>query len=86
MLGFICLLTVALCGLIAAPAWSVGVSTIALATLSYTRHHALFRRAADLGMQDAIDQTLVGSVINSLVASVVAYGGGAALRFLSLAL
>jgi hypothetical protein len=84
VLGFICLLTIAICGLAAAPVWSVGVSTIALATLSYARHHALFRRAADIGMQEAIDRTLVESVLNGLVASLAAYGCGAALRFLSL--
>ena len=74
---------VALCGLAAAPMWSVPVGALVLATISYTRHHILFRRAADLGLQDAIDQTLLGSVLNGLVASTAAYGCGAALRFLS---
>jgi hypothetical protein len=84
MLGLFSLLTVALCGLLAAPGWSVIVAGLALATLSYTRHHLLFRRASDLGMQRAIDETLVGSLINGLAASAVAYGCGVGLRFLSL--
>ena len=84
MLALICILSVSLCGLLAVPAWSVPIATIALATVSYARHQALFRRAADLGMQEAIDQTLVGSLVNGLVASIAAYGCGAALRFLSL--
>ena len=84
MLGLICILTATICGLLAVPAWSVPVAAVALASVSYARHHALFRRAADLGMQEAIDQTLVGSLLNGLVASTAAYGCGAALRFLSL--
>jgi len=84
VLGLICILAVSISGLFAVPAWSVPVGAIALATVSYGRHQALFRRAADLGMQEAIDQTLVGSLLNGLVASMAAYGCGAALRFLSL--
>ena len=83
MLGLACILTVAICGLFAVPAWSVPVAALALATVSYARHQALFRRAADLGMQEAIDQTLVGSLLHGLIASMAAYGCGAALRFLS---
>jgi hypothetical protein len=84
VLGFICLLTVALCGLVAAPGWSVPIGAVALASVSYARHYGLFRRATDLGLQDAIDQTLLASLINGLAASAMAYGCGAALRFLSL--
>jgi len=84
MLGFICLLTVAFCGLAGAPAWSVLASAAALATASYMRYQTLFRRAADLGLQDAIDQALVRSLANGLVASAAAYGCGAVFRFLSL--
>src|SRR5215470_462258 len=84
VLGFLAILAVALCGLAGAPAWAVPVAAIALASVSYARHHHLFRRAADLGLQDAVDQTLVRSLANGLVASAAAYGCGAAFRFLSL--
>lgn len=84
MLGLLCILAMALCGLTAAPGWSVAIGAIALASVSYARHHALFRRAANIGMQEAIDQTLVSSLLNGLFASIAAYGCGAALRFLSL--
>lgn len=83
MLGLLSLFAVALCGLTGVPVWSVPISALALASISYARHHLLFRRAADLGLQDAIDQTLVRSLANGLVASAAAYGCGAALRFLS---
>lgn len=83
MLGLLPLLAVALCGLTAAPVWCVPVAALALASISYARHHMLFRRAADLGLQDAIDQTLVRSLANGLVASAAAYGCGAAFRFLA---
>ena len=84
MLAFLSILLVAFCGLVAVPMWSVPLSAITLASVSYARHQMLFRRAADLGLQDAIDQTLIGSLFNSLVASAAAYGCGAGLRFLSL--
>ena len=84
MLGLFCIFAIAVCGLAAVPAWSVALAAIALASVSYARHHILFRRAADLGLQDAIDHTIVGSLLNGLIASAVAYGCGAALRALSL--
>lgn len=84
MLGLVCILAVSLCGLVAVPGWSVAVGAIALTSISYARHHALFRRAADIGMHEAVDQTLIGSLLNGLVASLAAYGCGVMLRFLSL--
>ena len=84
MLGFLAILAAALCGLAGAPAWSVPVAAISLASVSYARHYLLFRRAANLGLQDAIDQTLVRSLINALVASTMAYGCGLVFRFLSI--
>jgi hypothetical protein len=84
VLALLSILLVAFCGLVAAPLWSVPLSAIALASVSYAGRNALFRRAADLGMQEAIDQTLGRSLLNGLLASSAAYGCGAALRFLSL--
>lgn len=84
MLGFLAILAIAFCGLAGAPAWTVPVAAVALASVSYARHYLLFRRAADLGLQDAIDQTLIRSLANGLAASAAAYGCGAAFRFLSL--
>ena len=83
MLGFLAILAVGLCGLLAAPAWTVLLAAVALATISYARHQMLFRRATDLGMQDAIDQTLLASLLNGLLAGAAAYGCGAVLRFLA---
>jgi hypothetical protein len=84
VLGFLAILAAALCGLAGAPAWSIPVAAIALASVSYARHYLLFRRAANLGLQDAIDQTLLRSLINALVASTMAYGCGLVFRFLSI--
>jgi hypothetical protein len=86
MLALLAVLLVAFCGLGAAPMWSVPLAALALATISYARHYPLFRRAADLGLQGEIDQTLGGSLLNGLIASAAAYGCGAALRFLSVGL
>ena len=84
MLGLFPLLAVALCGLTAAALWTIVAATLGLASISYARHHVLFRRAADLSLQDAVDQTLLRSLANGLVASAAAYGCGAAFRFLAL--
>lgn len=83
VLGYFTILVAAVCGLAGAPAWTVIVAAIALSSISYARHTPLFRRAGALGMQDAIDQTLVASLVNGLLASAAAYGCGAALRILS---
>lgn len=82
MLGYCTILVSALCGLAGAPAWSVLVAAIALSSISHSRHMPLFRRAGDLGMQDAIDQTLVASLVNGLLAAGAAYGCGLLLRIL----
>lgn len=84
MLGFVAINATILCGLTAAPLWTVAASTLALASFSYGRHVLLFRRAADLGLQDGVDQTILGSLVNCLAASAMAYGSGAVFRYLSL--
>ena len=83
MLGYLTILVAAVCGLAGAPLWSVVVAAIALSSISYARHVALFRRAGDVGMQSAIDETLVASLLNGLLAAGAAFGCGAALRILS---
>jgi hypothetical protein len=82
-LAFIAILLATCCGLAGVPVWSVPLAAVALSTISYARHHLLFRRAANLGLQDEIDFTLAGSLLNGLIASAAAYGCGAVLRFLS---
>jgi hypothetical protein len=84
VLGFFAVMAVALCGLAGTPAWTVPVAAISLASVSYARHHLLFRRAANIGMQDAIDQTLAQSLVNALIASTMAYGCGLVFRVLSI--
>lgn len=83
MLALLLILIVAFFGLAAVPMWCVPLAAITLASISYAQRYRLFRRAHDLGLQDEIDWTLVGSLLNSLAASMVAYGFGVALRFLS---
>lgn len=83
MLAYFVILASAICGLAGAPAWSAIIAAIALSSISYARHQSLFRRAGELDMQQAIDQTLISSLINSLVAAAAAYGCGVALHFLA---
>jgi hypothetical protein len=83
VLAFLSIIVVAFCGLVGAPVWCLALGAIALVSISYARHHLLFRRADDLGLQGEMDRTLIGSLVNALVASTMAYGCGAALRFLS---
>jgi hypothetical protein len=80
-LPLIAIFSCGLSGLLGLPAWIVALAAVGLATVSYVRHLPLFRRAGDLGMQGAIDQTLIASLINGLLAA--AYGCGVVLRVLS---
>ncbi len=84
MLSFAAIITTIICGLAAAPLWIVAASALALVSLSYGRHLLLFRRAADLSLQDGIEQTISSSLLNCLVASALAYGSGAVFRYLSI--
>ncbi len=84
MLPMLPIFLAGLSGLLALPTWTVLPAATGLATISYARHASLFRRAGDLGMQHAIDQTLVSSLFNGVLASGMAYGCGVALRVLSL--
>ena len=83
MLSYTIILVTSVCGLFGAPVWTVVPAAVALSSLSYARHMALFRRAGDLGMQQEIDQTLVVSLFNSLLAAAAAFGLGVVLRVLS---
>ena len=83
MLAYFAILISAICGLTAAPVWSVIIAAIALSSISYARHQSLFGRAGDLGMQRAIDATLLASLFNGVLAAAAAYGCGVALRFLA---
>ena len=68
-MDYLTLSVVALAGYAGAPAWAIAAATIALASLSYAKHHLLYRRGADLGLSDQMDATMLSSVFNAFAAS-----------------
>jgi hypothetical protein len=83
MLVYGTIFLVSICGYIHAPILSVGLATIALSSLSYGKHYYLYRRGAELGLYEAIDQSFKASLFNALIASMVAYAVGAFVRMIS---
>ena len=83
MLVYGTIFLVSICGYIHAPIWSVGLATIALSSLSYGKHYYLYRRGTELGLYDVVDQTFKASLLNALVATMVAYAVGALVRMIS---
>jgi hypothetical protein len=83
MLVYAATFIVSLGGYAGLPIWVIGVGTIALASLSYAEHYRLYRRGAELGMFEQIDSTMIGSLLNALGASTMAYGAGVIVRFVA---
>lgn len=81
MLAYLTIFAASVSGFAGAPLWVVGLATIALASLSFAEHYALYQRGTGLGFFDLVDTTLIGSLLNALTASGLAFAAGAALRF-----
>jgi hypothetical protein len=82
MFGFMAIFAAALSGFGGIGVWAIAACAIALASLSYAEHHALYRRGQELGHFDALRSTALRSFGNALVTSGGAYTCGWLLRFL----
>lgn len=82
MVGFIIIFSCAISGLVGLSAYLVPIASLALASVSAWEHRRLYRRARAIGATAVADETLVGSVINGLIAAGVAYAGGMIARLL----
>jgi hypothetical protein len=80
MLAYLTIFSASIAGFASAPAWVILLASIALVSLSFAEHYRLYQRNSGLGMTELVDTTLLGSLINALVASSLAFGAGVALR------
>ena len=79
-MDYLTLLVVGLSGYAGAPVWAIAAATIALASLSFARHHLLYRRGIDLGLLEKMNATLLRSTFNAFAASAMAYVAGITVR------
>ena len=82
MLAYIAIFSCALAGYVGLPVYAIAASSLALAALSYSEHASLYERGRELGLSGLINTVLLRSLANGLAASMVAYGGGWALKWL----
>jgi hypothetical protein len=82
MLAYLAILIVSIAGFAGAPLWAVILGAVGLASLSYAEHYRLYQRNSDLGFTELVDTTLLASLLNAFAAAAMAYGAGAALRFM----
>ncbi len=76
MLSFLIIFGAALAGYAGVAPWAIGAAAMGLASKSYADRYQLIRRANEMGLSDAVEGTLAGSLMNAIVASGAAYAGG----------
>ncbi len=82
MLGFISIFAASVAGFANVGIWAVSGCAIALASTSYAKHHALYRRGQELGLTDTLRAAVLSSFGNGLIASGAAYFCGWFLRLI----
>jgi hypothetical protein len=80
MLGFFGIFGTSLAGYAGLGPWAVAAGTVALATASRFEYAGAYERGRELSLHRAIDAALLRSVVNSFLASGVAYGFGCLMR------
>ena len=80
MLGFATIFAVALAGFGNLGLWAIAAAAIALASFAYSEHQHVYRRGQEVGLAYARRATVLGSFLNALLASGVAYAAGTLLR------
>ena len=73
LLAFLAILAAGLCGYVQAPVLCWPVAAFALVATSWSRHFALVRRGVDAGLDDLVQDTLLRSTANALVATGAVY-------------
>ena len=82
LVGFLTIFGACLAGYANLGPWAIAIATLGLLALSYQERQGLFRRATELGLHDAAETTLLGSLFNALCATSAAYGFGLLLRII----
>ena len=82
MLAYLTILTASIAGLAGGPPWVIAATAIMLSSLSYLRYGHLYERGRDAGLFSLVDETVVRSIFNAVVATGSAYGFGWLLRII----
>lgn len=80
MIAYFALFGCALAGYAGLAPYAIAACAIALVSLSYAEHGGLYRRGLEIGHARVVDLVMLKSLLNALVASTAAYGGGWVLR------
>ena len=80
MLGFLAIFGAAMAGYAGSQPWVIAGAAIALMSLSYAEHYALYRQAQERGEAELLQSVTLGSAFNALAATSLAYGCGLFLR------
>lgn len=76
MIAYLTIFAATLSGYTGLGPWTVAMTTAALVALSQFEYGGLYKRAQDLGFDDAAQSTLLQSILNGFVATSVAYAFG----------
>ena len=82
MVGFLTIFGACLAGYANLGPWAIAVAALGLLALSYHERQGLIRRATELGLDDAAERSLLGSLFNAVCATGVAYAIGVLLRII----
>ena len=82
MLAYFAILGSAVAGYSGLPPYAMAATAIALASISFSEHAALYEKARVLGGTRVVHMILLLSLRNGLMAAVIAYFGGWALQHL----
>lgn len=82
MIGFLAIFAAALSGYAGIGIWAVAASALALAALSQAQYGEIYQDARDRGHSGAAFETVLSSLMNSVLAAGGAYTVGVFLRLL----
>jgi hypothetical protein len=82
MIAYTAIFASALSGYAGVGLWTVPLTAIALASLSYAEYGGLYRRGRELGLMGMTHSTMLQSVTNALLATGAAYTVGWVFRMI----
>jgi hypothetical protein len=81
MLAYLTILGASVAGFAGGPPWLIAVTAMMLSSLSFLKYGHIYERGRDTGFFALVDEAVVRSFFNAVVATSSAYGLGWLLRF-----
>jgi len=76
MLGYLAIFGAAMGGYAGGPPWIIAAAAIALMAISYSEHHQFYKRGQELGMTALLENTILRSAANAIIAAGSAFAFG----------